>query len=191
MVAQRKVTTLLRFGAQVIAVSPRVTQRLLRYAKRGRITHFARRFRPSDLRGAWLVYAATDDHQLNELVYRTATRRRIFTNVVDQTALCSFIAPSIAKQGDLVIAVSTGGSSPTLAKLLRRDLEHVVGSDYATMLRLLERLRPVAKQRLPRYDDRKRYFSELVNGRVFRLVRRGQVRQARQEALALLNGRSE
>ncbi len=190
MVAQRKVTTLLRFGARVTVVSPHVTQRLSRYAKQGRINHLARRFRPSDLRGAWLVYAATDDRQLNELVYRTATRQRIFTNVVDQAALCSFIAPSIAKRGEVVIAVSTGGASPTLAKLLRRDLERLIGSDYATMLRLLERLRPAAKQRLPRYGDRKRYFSQLVNGRVFQLVRRGRVGEARRVALALLNGRA-
>ena len=186
LVAQRKVITLLRFGARVKVVSPTVTKRLAAAVRRGAVTHVARRFRSHDLQGAWLVYAATDDHRINELVFRTATRRRILTNVVDQTPLCSFIAPSIVKRGDLVMAVSTGGASPTLAKLLRRALERLVGRDYAAMARLLESLRGVAKRALPRYDDRKHYFSRLVSGQVFRLVRRGRPRDARQAALKLL-----
>lgn len=187
LVAQRKVTTLLRFGAKVTVVSPEATNRLAAYARQGTIMLVARRFRPGDLRGAWLVYAATDDQRINELVSRAATRQRVFANVVDQQPLCSFIAPSIAKRGHVVIAVSTGGASPTLAKVIRRELEGTIGRDYAAMGRLLESLREVAKRRLPSYDGRKRYFSRLVSGRVFRLVRRGQPRVARQEALRLLS----
>ncbi|MBI4354481.1 MAG: bifunctional precorrin-2 dehydrogenase/sirohydrochlorin ferrochelatase [Candidatus Omnitrophica bacterium] len=186
LVAQRKVTTLLRFGARVTVVSPHATQRLLRHAAKRTITHIARRFRPTDLRGAWLVYAATDDHAINQAVYRTATRARILTNVVDEPSLCSFIAPSIAKRGEVVIAVSTGGGSPTLAKQLRRDVEQTVGGHYAAMLRLLRSLRDAAKRRLPSYRDRKRYFRRLVEGRAFDLIRRGQPRAARHEALKLL-----
>ena len=186
MVAQRKAKTLLRYGALVTVISPTLTRALAALVKRRTIAHVARRFRPSDLRGAWLVYAATNDQHINQLVYRTANRQRIFTNVVDQKALCSFIAPAIVKRGDLVIAVSTGGSSPTVAKRLRRELERTIGTDYAQLLRLLEGLRPIAKRRMPSYADRKRYFSRLVAGRVFQLVRAGKTRQARREALALL-----
>lgn len=185
-VAQRKVTALVRFGARVTLISPELTRRLAGSAARGTIAHVARRFRPGDLRGAWLVYAATDDPQINEAVFRAASRQRIFTNVVDQPTLCSFIAPAIARRGEVVIAVSTGGRSPTLAKTLRREVQRLIGGDYAAMLRLLERLRGVAKRRLPRYDDRKRYFAKLVDGRVFQLVRRGRLRQAKREALELL-----
>lgn len=185
-VAQRKVTALLRCGACVMVVSPEATARLARYAQAGKIEHCARRFRSADLRGAWLVYAATDDPKVNELVFRTATRQRIFTNVVDHPALCSFIAPAIARRGKVVIAVSTGGRSPTLAKMLRREVQQLIGGDYAAMLRLLGSLRGVAKRCLPRYDDRKRYFARLVEGRVFQLVRRGHLRQARGEALRVL-----
>ena len=186
MVAQRKVTTLLGFGARVVVISPKATQRLRRYAQQRKIEHLARRFRPSDLRGAWLVYAATDDQAINELVYRTATRRRIFTNVVDQKPLCSFIAPAIFKRDLLTIAVSTGGASPTVAKRLRQDFQRMIGSAYGPMLRLLMDLRGVAKQKLPSYNDRKRYFDQLVQGQVFELIRAGKAQRARQEALALL-----
>ena len=186
MVALRKVTTLLGYGAKITVVSPTATQRLRRYAKQRKIEHLARRFRPSDLRGAWLVYAATDDQAINELVYRTATRRRIFTNVVDQKPLCSFIAPAIFKRDLLTIAVSTGGASPTVAKRLRQDFQRMIGSAYGPMLRLLMDLRGVAKQKLPSYNDRKRYFDQLVQGQVFELIRAGKAQRARQEALALL-----
>ena len=186
MVAQRKVTTLLDYGADLIVVSPTATRRILTYARRGNIRYLARSFRPSDLRGAWLVYAATDDQRINELVSRCASRSRIFTNVVDQKPLCSFIAPAIVKRGELVIAISTGGASPTLAKQLRRHIQRTVGRDYARMVGLLKSLRAVAKRKLPSYDDRKDYFARLVNGPVFELVRIGHVAAARREALALL-----
>ena len=185
-VAQRKVTTLLRYGAQLTVISLTLTRRLAAYAKRGRIRYLARQFRPGDLQGAWLVYAATDDPDINALVHREADRRRIFTNVVDQTPLCSFIAPSICQRGPLTIAVSTGGASPTLAKRLRRELQQGIGSEYAPMVRLLMSLRGIAKRELPSYQDRKRYFNRLVQGEVFALVRRGQAARARRRALTLL-----
>ncbi len=123
---------------------------------------------------------------INGRVYRTANRLRIFTNVVDQPALCSFIAPAIFRRDPLVIAISTGGASPSLAKKLRRDFERTIGSDYPRMLRLLRGLRPIAKQQLPSYDERKRYFDQLVRGRVFEYVRKGNTAAARREALTLL-----
>ena len=190
MVAQRKVTTLLRFGAKVTVINPIATQRLKRYAKQGLIRYVPRRFKACDVEGAWLVYAATNDESINRLVDQTARRLRIFTNVVDQPARCSFIAPAIMKRGELVIAISTGGASPTVAKRLRREFERTIGAEYAELLRLLNSLRPIAKRKLPSYDDRKRYFDHLVRGRVFELVRAGKTQTARREALAQLDSRS-
>ena len=161
-VAQRKVTALLRSGADVTVISPTLTKRLLGYARQGKIRHHARRFRPADLRGAWLVYAATNDQQMNELAFRTATRQRIFTNVVDQKPLCSFIAPAIVRRGGLTVAISTGGGSPSLAKRVRRDLERAMRDRYAPMLRVLAGLRGAARRRLATSSDRKRYFREAL-----------------------------
>ena len=186
LVAQRKVTTLLGYGAKLTVISPTITRRLAGYSRQGRIRHLARRFRPSDLRRAWLVYAATDNHTINGRVYRTAAARRIFTNVVDQTPLCSFIAPALVRRGPLTIAVSTGGVSPSLAKRLRTEIGEAIGSEYVPMLRLLAQLRGVAKRTLPRYNDRKRYFDHLVHGRIFELVRSGRPQTARHEAIVLL-----
>jgi len=187
LVAQRKVTTLLLYGARVTVVSPAVTRRIAAYARQGKVRHRARRFRPADIRDAWLVYAATDDREINRQVYRSARRRRVFANVVDQTPLCSFIAPAIARRGPLTVAVSTGGSSPSLAKKLRSELRARLGAEYGAILRLLTGLRGIAKKKLPSYRDRKRYFDRLVNGRVFTLTRDGRAGAARKEALALLD----
>ena len=106
--------------------------------------------------------------------------------MVDQPHLCSFIAPSIFRRGELAIAVSTGGASPTVAKQLRRELARTVGAEYARLLRLLGSLREVAKHRLPSYNDRKRYFAHLVEGRVADLVKAGKLGAARREALQQL-----
>lgn len=187
LVAQRKVTTLLGCGARIRLISPEATTRLAASAAKGRIRWIRRRFRTGDLAGAWLVYAATDDRNINAQVHREARRRRVFANIVDQAPVCSFIAPSIMRRGELVVAVSTGGASPTLSKRLRRDLMERIGGEYGTMLRLLKSLRGTAKRRLPKYNDRKRYFDRLVQGEVFALVRRGQAARARRAALALLD----
>lgn len=186
LVAQRKVAMLLRCGARVTVVSPSVTNWLSAYARQGRIQHISRRARSTDVRGAWLVCAATDDQRINEQVYRTATQRRIFTNVVDQKPLCSFIAPAIFTRGSLMVAVSTGGVSPSLSKKIRDELAQRVGAEYVPLLRLLANLRGIAKRRLPRYEDRKRFFDQIVRGYVVELVRAGKRREARAEALSLL-----
>ena len=187
LIAQRKITALLGYGARVTVVSPTVTARLRASARAGRIRHVARRFKACDVERAWLVFAATDDQAINDAVFRAATRARIFTNVVDQKPLCSFIAPAIARRGDVVVAVSTGGGSPALAKRVRRDVAELIGDNYARMLRLLRGLRAMAKRRLPTYQDRKRYFDGLIGGRVFALVKAGQVQAARREALQALS----
>ena len=185
-IAQRKVATLRRYGARVTVVSPTATRRLLAAASSGKVRYLARRFRPADLRDAWLVIAATDDEQINRSVAQEGRRRRIFVNVVDRQPLCSFIAPAIATRGSLTVAVSTGGASPTVAKRIRDEVDRTIGSDYARLLTLLKGLRAVAKRRLPTYGDRRRYFDDLARGRVFRLVQSGKISAARRAALAQL-----
>ena len=185
-VAQRKVTTLLAHNARLTVISPTASRQILNYARQGKVRYIARQFRPADLRDAWLVYAATDDKKINKQVYRTAQKQKVFANIVDQTPLCSFIAPAIFKKGPLTIAVSTGGFSPSLAKKLRQELGSRIGAEYGQMLGLLSSLRGIAKKKLPDYNDRKRYFDALVSGPVFALARAGRLPDARKRALAAL-----
>ena len=190
-IAQRKATGLLECGACVTVVSPSVTTRLQRLARAGRVRHLARRFRPSDLRGAWLAIAATNDEAVNAVVARAAAKARIFTNVVDRKALCSWIAPAVVRRGPLTIAISTGGASPSIAKRLRKELmTFAAGAEYGRMASLLGSLRVAAHAGLPGFRQRQRYFQKLMDGPVFRLVRAGRTVEARHRALAVLKRES-
>ncbi len=185
-IAQRKVTTLLSYGARVTVISPAVTPRLAAYAKQSKIRHVRRRLCPSDLQGAWLIYAATDEQTINQLVARVGLRRRIFTNVVDQPHLCSFIAPAIMQRGAVTVAISTGGASPVMAKRIRNTVARAIQREDVAMVQLLASLRPLAKARLQQPSERKRYFEQLVKGKTYTLVRSGSLRAARRTARELL-----
>jgi precorrin-2 dehydrogenase/sirohydrochlorin ferrochelatase len=140
-VAERKVKTLLTAGARVKVISPQLTRPLARLESEDRIVHYPRLFRRKDLRNAFLTIAATDDRAVNQRVFQEATKHRIPVNVVDDPAHSSFIVPSLVKKKDLVVAISTSGRSPALARLLRQKLEKEIGHEYARFLRLLGAVR--------------------------------------------------
>ena len=118
-VALRKARGLLEAGARVTVVAPRAEPEFARLA----VTLRRRRFRASDLAGATLAFAATDDRRVNHAVAQAAKRRGIPVNVADARAECDFILPARITRGSLQVAVSTGGASPRLAAALRRKIE--------------------------------------------------------------------
>jgi precorrin-2 dehydrogenase len=130
----------------------------------GRISIDRRAFEVSDVEGAFLVIAATDDMDVNTQVFHAADERSIPVNVVDVPALCSFILPAIERNGPLAVAISTAGASPALAKRIKREVGDKVSDAYVRLAELLEAERPWAKANLPTYDDRKAFFEEIVNG---------------------------
>ena len=133
-VGDRKTRDLLRAGAEVTLVSPRLTADLAALARAGAITHRPRPFRRADVRGAMLVSAAPGVRGGDAAVAAEARRRRALVIVVDRPAACDFILPSVLRRGRLQIAVSTGGRSPALAREIRRRLERVVGPEYAALV---------------------------------------------------------
>jgi siroheme synthase-like protein len=119
-VASRKAAGLAEAGARVRVIAPRVRRGLA-------AQHVERRaYRPGDLQGAALAFAATDNRAVNHAVAAEARRRRIPVNVADSLEECSFLAPARLRRGDVQIAVSTGGRSPRLAKQLRERLEQLL-----------------------------------------------------------------
>lgn len=161
-VAERKVRALARHGASVTVVSPALSPRLLQWAARGRIQHVKRCFRAGDLRGAWLAYGATDDQAVNAAVFRAATRRRIWVNVVDQPRLCQFISAAVVERRGLSVAISTGGRSPGLAKRLRQQLERAIGPEHGELAEALARLRPRILRRYDTPHARKQAFERVI-----------------------------
>jgi len=140
-VAERKVRNLLQAGARVQVISPQLTFSLTRFKEKGKFIHRQRSFRSADLHGAFLAIAATDDRRVNERVFEQALRQKIPVNVVDDPVHCSFIVPSLVQRGDLLIAVSTSGQSPALARALRQKLQKEIGPEYVFLLKLLGAVR--------------------------------------------------
>jgi len=161
-VAQRKVETLLQYGAVINIVSKALSPKLEAMVESGKIRQIGEDFDMQHLDHAFLAFAATDDQPLNHAITESARKRGIMINAVDQPVDCDFIVPSIVRRGDLSIAVSTSGKSPALAKRIRRQLDSQFGTEYETFLILMGRVRKeVLSLDLPQ-EENSRIFHEIV-----------------------------
>ena len=140
-VACRKVEALMACGAVIHLAGRELVLKLDKMVQNGDIHFKGRQFHESLLEEMFMVIAATDDNALNHEISRAARRKRILVNAVDQPADCDFIVPSILKRGDLIMAISTSGRSPALARKIRKRLENYFGPEYETFLSVMGRLR--------------------------------------------------
>ena len=145
-VAERKVKTLVEQGAQVMVISQRLTKGLGKLGRQGAIQVMLRDYRPGDLSGAMVAIAATDDARVNRQIAEDGERWGVLVNVVDDPEASDFIVPSQFCRGDVVIAISTGGHSPALAKKIRTEMESHIGPEYDSLVQLLSQLRAELKQ---------------------------------------------
>lgn len=173
-VAERKVGGLLQAGAQVTVVAPQLTKNLAAWAGARRIKHRRRRYRPGDLTGFILAFAATDDESTNAQIAQEAEEHNLLVNVADRPQLCSFILPSVLSRGDLVVAVSTSGKSPALAKKIREDLEAYFGPEYEEYLQLIARVRKRALAEIPDESRRQNLFQTLFESDLLKWLQEGE-----------------
>ena len=178
-VAARKVSLLMRAGASITTVSPVLGDELRVLLEQGAIAHVARDFQDEDLDDCVLVIAATDDEAVNRSVSELANSRRIPVNVVDSPDLCSFIVPSIIDRSPVQIAVSTGGASPVLARLLRSRLESYIPAAYGRLAKLVDEYRQRVKQRFTTTDQRRYFWESIFQGNVAELLFAGHDEKAR------------
>jgi precorrin-2 dehydrogenase / sirohydrochlorin ferrochelatase len=157
-VALEKVRGLLECGSRVTVVAPDALPELLSLP----VEWLPRGYHASDLRGRFLVVAATSSTPLNRRVFADAEARNVLCNVVDVPELCSLILPAVHREGPIAVAVSTGGASPALAQRIRDDVAELVGPQHADLAEQLRALRPWAKEHLPTYEARRDYFQRLV-----------------------------
>ncbi len=175
-VAEQKVAALLKADARVTVISPEATAPLRQLAIAKTIEYQPRCYARGDLRGFWLAFAATDDEQVQQQLRREACDTGVLLNVVDRPELCDFIVPSVLEQGDLVVATSTGGASPALARRIRRELQERFGPEYAEALHLLRRLRQRLTGRVESAAERRRILSILANSPLLEYLRQRQTR---------------
>lgn len=168
-VAERKVRVLIRAGASVKVVSPHVTKYLERLRKDGRIHHVKRSYRRGDLKDAFLVIAGTSSASTNAKIARDAHH---LVNVIDTPTEGNFIAPSIVSRGTLTIAISTGGSSPAVAKTIRKELEELYGSEFTHYLRILEKVRRKVMREIQDGKQREKLLKEVASEEIFNAIRK-------------------
>lgn len=173
-VAARKAALLLQAGAEINLVSPELLGNLKDMHAEGGIHFRQGTFEEGDLEGISLVIAATDDEAVNRRVSELARARRLPVNVVDNPDLCTFIFPSIIDRSPVQIAVSTGGSSPVLARLLRTRLEAAIPSAYGRLAAMVEQFRDEVKTRFSNVNARRKFWEEVLQGKIAELVFSGQ-----------------
>src|SRR5688572_9918326 len=139
--AEGKARALVEADADVVVIAPRVSDGLGDLVRRGEITHIARRYRPGDLAGAFLVIAADSDRALRAEVFAEAEAERVLCNAIDDVEHCHFAVPSIVRRGELLLAISTGGRVPAVAKRLRRRLTEQFGWQWEALVDVLGEIR--------------------------------------------------
>jgi precorrin-2 dehydrogenase/sirohydrochlorin ferrochelatase len=132
-----------------------------------------REFTPADLDGRFLVIAATSDEESNWAISRECAARGILCNIVDQPEKCSFIVPALFTQGDLTVAISTGGASPALARKIRQGLGEFLGDEYGALLVLMSALRPMILALGLPTEENSAIFRKLVHSCLIDALERG------------------
>jgi len=177
-VAERKAIALFDAGANLTVVSPALTPALTELAVKGKITHHPRTYEERDIAGAYLVIAATNDAAVNESVARACRKHSILVNAATSPDEGTFVVPSVVERGDLLIAISTCGDSPALARKVREDLERTYGPEFGTFLEKMGNLRRRLLHDVVDEDVRRKVHQAVVDSDVLYLLKAGQVHEA-------------
>lgn len=161
-VAERKVTGLLDSGAQIVVVSPEATEELKSLASIGKIDWQQKPFSEEDIHGAFLIFAATNDDELNQAIKRSAGDLQLVT-IADDPEGSDFHVPSQIHRGRLTISVSTGGASPTLARKIREQLDHQFDERYEEYLEFLFLARQRILKEVKDPSRKRKLFTQIVS----------------------------
>jgi len=178
-VAHRKASLLIRAGAKLRLIAPTVSIEVRELCSEHRCEISAREFQEGDLQGATLVVAATDDARLNAQVSANSKELGIPVNVVDQPQLCSFIMPSIVDRSPVVVAISSGGTSPILTRKLKELNEVMIPARIDELAKLLGAFRGRVKQEIDEFGARIRFWENILDSEIPELVYNGQDAEAR------------
>jgi uroporphyrin-III C-methyltransferase / precorrin-2 dehydrogenase / sirohydrochlorin ferrochelatase len=185
-VALRKVSLLERTGALITVVAPEIAPELMQRAAAGKLKLAIREFAPDDLDGARLVIVATSRRAVNRWIANLSESRNIPVNVVDDREASRFIVPAIIDRDPVLVAVSTGGTSPVLARRLRERLEALIPARIGELASWLKALRSTARRKLRDTEERRRFFEAVVDGPAGRRFIEGDDQGARRIAQQLL-----
>jgi siroheme synthase-like protein len=177
-IAARKIEALLAAGADVHVVAPKLGDQVRAWRDEERIDADEREFEASDLDGAWLATAATDDPAVNHAVFSAGGERRVWVNAADDPDNCSFTLMSVIRRGDLVVTVGTGGRSPALAAWLKDRFTAELGPEYETLLELLSEAREAVRADGRSTEDAD--WKRALDSGMLDLIRAGRVSEAKE-----------
>lgn len=177
-IALRKARLLTDAGACLRVVAPEIDSQLVALVEQSQGLVHRRGYASGDLEGAVLVIAATDDEPLNAQISRDAQARGVPVNVVDAPALCSVIFPAIVDRSPLIVAVSSAGDAPVLARLIRAKIETWIPSAYGQLAGLAKRFRQQVKQLFPDVQQRRVFWEDVFQGAIAERVLSGQPAEA-------------
>ena len=166
-------------------ITPVATPRLKKLAGDDTIELIERPYQRGDLKGAAVVIASTDERDVNQAIFEEALDEGVPVNVVDDPPHCTFIAPSIVRRGDLMIAISTGGTNPAMAVRIRERLEKEFGPEYEAYLDLIKRLKAEVGQAATQQERADAWY-RVADSNVLDLVRAGKIDKAYARAVELL-----
>ncbi|MDP3181783.1 MAG: bifunctional precorrin-2 dehydrogenase/sirohydrochlorin ferrochelatase [Desulfobaccales bacterium] len=179
-VGERKVHDLISAGARVTVVSRDLTPTLAKMAAQGKIRYLKEDFSDDHLAGMVLVIGATDAPQVNARVSAAAQAQGIWVNIVDAPEHCTFIVPAQVRRGDFLVAISTGGASPALARKLRLELEQHFGPEYGPYLALLQGVRSRLLTARRGHPENAALFHRLVDSSLLEALARGDRQEVQQ-----------
>jgi precorrin-2 dehydrogenase/sirohydrochlorin ferrochelatase len=180
-VAERKVKGLLQEGAFVRVISPEVTEDLASLAKEGKIDWRKKSYNYQDIDKAFLVFAATNSREIQELICTQAHENRQLVNVADDPECCNFQVPATVRRGDLALAISTGGKSPAVASLIKQKLDEEFGPEYKTLLDIMSLVRYKAGLENDNFSQpqRKKIYKKILHNDIIEWIKTGQVDKLR------------
>ncbi|HET9476060.1 MAG TPA: bifunctional precorrin-2 dehydrogenase/sirohydrochlorin ferrochelatase [Dehalococcoidia bacterium] len=180
-IAHQKMENLIKVGAEVTVISPDLNEPMAALKAEGRFRHIEREYQTGDLEGYTLAFVATDDRAVNSAVADEGKARGVWVNAVDDPPYCDFIMPGIVQRGDLVIAISTSGRSPAMARKMREELTDFLSEEWVAMLELAAEVRAELRTRDIMVDSDT--WNAALDDELRHLLRENRYDEARQRLL--------
>ncbi|RIK10453.1 MAG: siroheme synthase [Acidobacteria bacterium] len=178
-VAARKARGLLRGGATVKVVAPRISEAMRDLVASDSVELVERRYEQSDLDGITLAVTATDDPGINELVYSQGESAGVLVNSADDPENCRFILPAVIRRGPVTVTVSTGGASPAMAAILKGRLEEEIGEEWGVLTELMSEARDRLHERGHSTEGMEEKWKAAASNDVLEMIRAGDLEAAR------------
>ena len=177
-IAARKLKMLCKADANIIVIAPTICDEIKTLCDTHSLYVHTRNFSDDDIQNQCLIIAATNDAALNKRISHLAKQKNILVNVADDFKQGDVVLPSVIDRDPIQIAVTTGGASPVLARLLRRNLERCTPSAYGSLASLVEQYRQKTAESIQDEDSRRRFWEEVLQGPIAEMVLAGKLSAA-------------